>query len=225
MAGFDFVSYICWLPFSFIFGIWMIVIIILIIQYFARKQNIIKPTSEFYEKVKNEAIIGMIEGAFTYTTGKGGARTSACDILVTQNYVLQVHKPELNAVPGIFGFATTDTFKNNIDKSKVILGNMNTVSGYSPDPKSISEAVPLEKIEIVSLVFWTFSTGQLFDDYKVDVSMMHLRMGGKFLGVQENILFTKSEFENVVNLINRTPLSTKLQVSRETVTSLSENLK
>jgi hypothetical protein len=187
-------------------------------ELYVWKKSIIRPVrSDFYDKVKNEAVIGRIQGAFSYSSGKGGERKSACDILFTQNYVLQVYRPELNVVPGIFGFSATDTFRQNIGNSKVSIESMRTVSDLNPDPKSISEAISLEKIEVISLECLTLDSGSTFDHYKVDVAMMYLRMGGRFAGVRENILFTKMEFENAVNMVNKTPLSGKLQVKRKTV--------
>lgn len=180
-------------------------------------------SSDFYDTVKNERIIGILQGAFTYEQGKGGTMKRACDLILTEHFLVVRYDPVINVAPGIFGFSSTDNFKNNIANSRVITGSTQTVAELAPDPKSISQAVPLEKVELVSIVYYSVGGG-LLDNYKVDVGMVHLRIGGKFLGMRENMIFTQSEFDNVVNLFKQTSLATKIEVKKEVVGYFFENM-
>ncbi len=180
-------------------------------------------SSNFYDQIKDEQILGMLQGAFTYETGKGGAMKRACNMIITNAFLVVIYDPIINVAPGIFGFSTTDNFKNNIGNAKVITNSNQTIAQLAPDPKTISQAVPLEKVELVSMVYFTVGGG-MFDTFKSDVGMIHLRMGGKFLGMRENMIFTLSEFDNVVNMFKQTSLGSKLEVKKEHVNMFLENM-
>jgi hypothetical protein len=179
--------------------------------------------NDFYDTVKNEVVVGMLQGAFTYEQGKGGEMKRACDLILTQHFLVTRYDPVINVAPGIFGFSSTDNFKNNIGNSKVVTSNTQTIMDLAPDPKSISQAVPLEKVELVSMVYFSVGGG-LLDSYKIDVGMIHLRIGGKFLGMRENMIFTQSQFDNVVNLFKQTSLASKMEIKKEIVGYFFENL-
>jgi hypothetical protein len=180
-------------------------------------------SNDFYDTVKNERIVGTLKGAFTYEQGKGGTMKRACDLIITEHFMVVMYDPIINVAPGIFGFSSTDNFKNNIGNSRVVTGGTQTVADLAPDPKTISQAVPLEKVELASIVYFSVGGG-LLDSYRVDVGMIHLRIGGKFLGMRENMIFTQSQFDNVVNLFKQSSISDKVEVKKENVGYFFENM-
>ncbi len=180
-------------------------------------------SNDFYDTIKNERIVGILQGAFTYEQGKYGARARACDLIITEHYLVARYDPVINVSPGIFGFSSTDNFQDNIGAAKVVTDTGQTIMELAPDPKSISQAVPLEKVELVSIVYF-LARGAPMDINKTEVGMIHLRIGGRFLGMRENIIFTQSQFDNVVSLFKQTILGSKLEIKKEVVGFFFENL-
>ncbi len=195
-------------------------------------------STDFYDKIKDERIVGMLQGAFTYEKGGtggtiigkvgvigggGGVLRRACDLVITEHFLVVIYDPVINVSPGIFGFSSTDNFKNNFDNCKVITNSNQTIADLAPDPRTISQSVPLEKVELVSIVYATIGGG-LVDNYKMEVGLIHLRIGGKFLGMRENMIFPQPEFDSVVDLFKQTALSGKLEIKKELVNSFFENM-
>jgi hypothetical protein len=195
-------------------------------------------SNDFYDKVKNERIVGTLKGAFTYEKGgsamlpgkvggvfMGGAiMKRACDLIITEHFLVVMYDPVINVSPGIFGFSSTDNFNSNIGNSTVMTGSTQTIADLAPNPKSISQAVPMDKVELVSITYLSIGGGLVDLTPKTDVGMIHFRIGGKFLGMRENIIFTQSQFDDVVNLFKQTSLSGKMEVKKENASFFLENM-
>lgn len=186
--------------------------LIFLISILGKKYNV-PISSEFFERIKNEPVAGKIEGAFTFSTGKYGDRRSACDVLFTQGYIVHLYNPVLNVVPGIFGFVTWETFMANIDKGKVVASGMDSIARMNPDPKSVSEPIPFDKIKSVKVSTFKVDSGYLTNNTVIEVGMMRLSIDNRFLGTNDTVLFSKAEMDDVLSLIRRTPLASKLQTA------------
>jgi hypothetical protein len=166
-------------------------------------------SSDFYNTIKNERLEGILQSAFTYEQGRGAMVVRACNLIITEHFLVIRYDPSINVASGIFGFATINNFKSNIDNSRVVPGSKKIVADLAIDPKSISQAVPLENIELVSVLCFTVDGGWL-EDHKVEVGLVHFKINGKFLGIRENIIFSQSQYENVIKLFEQTQLSSKM---------------